>query len=63
MVFGNFEKQLVLCETEMGPENEFRHPLLKISQYNEIRNQLGKLYQSTEKSEHLFPCEADRGTD
>ena len=43
----------------MGPENEFRHPLLKISQYNEIRNQLGKLYESTEKSERHFPCEAD----
>ena len=43
----------------MGPGNEFRNPLSKISQYLEIRNQSGKLNQSTEKSEHHFPCEED----
>ena len=59
MVLGIFEKKLALCETEMGPGNEFRHPLSKISRYLEIRNQSGKLYQSTEKSEHHFPFEAD----
>ena len=47
----------------MGPGNEFRHPLSKISQYLEIINDSGKLYQSTEKSEHNFPYEADWGTD
>ena len=50
-------------ETKMGPGNEFRHPLSKISQYLEIINDSGKLYQSTEKSEHNFPYEADWGTD
>ena len=37
MVLGNFEKKLALYEAEMGPGNEFRHPLLKISRYFEIR--------------------------
>ena len=59
MVLGNFEKILSLCETEMGPGNEFRHPLSKISRNLEIRIHSDKLYQSTEKSEHHFPCKAD----
>ena len=59
MVLGIFEKKLALCETEMGPGNKFRHPLSNISRYLEIRNQSGKLYQSTEKSYHHFPREAD----
>ena len=50
---------MALREAEMGPGNEFRHPLSKISRYLEIHNQSGKLYQSTEKSEHHFPCKAD----
>ena len=30
MVLGNFEKKkLALCEAEMWPGNEFRHPLSK----------------------------------
>ena len=48
---------MALCEDEMGPGNQ--HPLSKISRYLEIRNQSGKLYQSTEKSGHHFSCEAD----
>ena len=59
IVLGNFEKKLALCGAEMGPGNEFRHLLSKISRYLEIRNQSGKLYESTEKSEHHFPFEAD----
>ena len=54
MVLGNSEKKKKMTprETKMGPGNEFRHPLSKISQYLEIINDSGKLYQSTEKSEH-----------
>ena len=63
MVLGNFEKILSLCEAEMGPENEFRHPLSKICRNLEIRIHSDKLYQSTEKSEHHFPCKADWGTE
>ena len=50
---------MALREAEIGPGNEFRHRLSKISRYLEIHNQSGKLYQSTEKSEHHFPCKAD----
>ena len=59
MVLGNFEKKLVLCEAEMRPGNEFRYSLSKISRYLEIPIHSGKLYQSTDKSQHRFPCEAD----
>ena len=59
LVLGNFEKKLALCEAEMGPGSEFWHPLSKISRCLQIRNHSGKLYQSTEKSEKHFSCEAD----
>ena len=59
MVLGNFEKKFALYEAEIEPGNEFRHPLSKISRYFEIRIHSCKLYQSAEKSEYYFPCEAD----
>ena len=62
MAFGNLKKKLSLCETEMKPGDEFWHPLAKISWYLLIRNYSDKLYQSTEKSEDHFSCEANWGT-
>ena len=58
MVLGNFEKKIGPMLTLIGPKKN-RHPLSKISRCLEIRIHSGKLYQSTEKSEHHFPCEAD----
>ena len=46
MVLGIFEKKLALCETEMGPGNEFRHPLSKISRFLEfVINQVSYISQ------------------
>ena len=60
VVLGIFEKKkFALCEAEMETGNEFWQPLSKISRYLEFRIHSCKLYQSTEKSEHHFPCEGD----
>ena len=48
MVLGNFGKKtkLALCEAEMGPGNDFRHPLSKISRYLEfVINQISYISQ------------------
>ena len=63
IVLGNSEKTIGPMWGWNGAWKRVSAPLSKISRYLEIRIHSDKLYQSTEKSEHHFPCDADWGTE